>query len=114
TIGLRRIVNGLLECGELIRGKHAAKRLFGKAITEALVTGKIAGETAAKAKREVDETVVSAGLEKEWKSLQQLWYPREVSKDEASTLTMRKKIQNVMWDWAGPLRTEEELKIALN
>src|SRR5690606_36660085 len=110
---MQTTVEGLLACGELIHGMHGANRLSGNAITEALVTGRIAGEIAAKSKYEVDAALVAAELDKEWENLQQFWYPREVSKDEASTLTMRKQIQNVMWDWAGPLRTEEELKKAL-
>ena len=40
-------VDGLLACGEAIAGMHGANRLSGNAITEALVTGRIAGETAA-------------------------------------------------------------------
>ena len=39
-------VEGLLACGEAIAGMHGANRLSGNAITEALVTGRIAGETA--------------------------------------------------------------------
>lgn len=105
-------VDGLLACGELIHGMHGANRLSGNAITEALVTGRVAGETAARTKQAIHEEIVAKELEKEWESLQQFWYPREVSKDETSTLTMRKQIQKVMWDWAGPLRTEDELNKA--
>lgn len=106
-------VNGLLACGELIYGMHGANRLSGNAITEALVSGRVAGETAARAQTDRVDQVVEKELENEWNRLQQVWYPNKVEKDDFSTLKMRKKIQKAMWEGAGPLRTEESLKKAL-
>ncbi len=106
-------IEGLLACGELIHGMHGANRLSGNAITEALVTGRVAGENAARTKKELYPDVVARELDDEWKKLQQCWYPREVFKDEESTLTLRKKLQQVMWNGAGPLRKKEGLQQAL-
>jgi succinate dehydrogenase/fumarate reductase flavoprotein subunit len=107
-------IEGLLACGELIHGMHGANRLSGNAITEALVTGRVAGESAARTKKELYPDIVARELDEEWKKLQQFWYPREVSKDEVSTLTLRKKLQQVMWKGAGPLRKKEDLQQALD
>jgi succinate dehydrogenase/fumarate reductase flavoprotein subunit len=111
---MKTSIEGLLACGELIHGMHGANRLSGNAITEALVTGRVAGETAARAKQPVYAEIVESDSAKEWDRLQSFWYPRGVSKDEKSTLTLRKKLQKVMWDLAGPLRQEDELQQALN
>ncbi|WP_243355724.1 FAD-binding protein [Bacillus litorisediminis] len=106
-------VPGLLACGELIHGMHGANRLSGNAITEALVTGRISGETAAKCEKEDYSSIIQTESSREWERLQQFWHPRDVAEDEASMLKLRKKIQKVMWEGAGPLRTEEKLKEAL-
>ncbi|WP_243298520.1 FAD-binding protein [Bacillus litorisediminis] len=106
-------VPGLLACGELIHGMHGANRLSGNAITEALVTGRISGETAAKCEKEDYSSIIQTESSREWERLQQFWHPRDVAEDEASMLQLRKKIQKVMWEGAGPLRTEEKLKEAL-
>lgn len=105
-------VNGLLACGELIYGMHGANRLSGNAITEALVTGRVAGETAARADRQRVDSIVEEEASKEWEKLQNFWYPREVSKDEISPLALRRKLQEVMWDGVGPMREEEALQSA--
>ena len=106
-------VPGLLACGELIHGMHGANRLSGNAITEALVTGRISGETAANGDRADNSSIIKTESFQEWERLKQFWHPREVAEDEASMLQLRKKIQKVMWEGAGPLRTEEKLKEAL-
>lgn len=110
---MKTSVEGLLACGELIHGMHGANRLSGNAITEALVTGRVAGETAARSKQALYPEIVAKEIEQEWQRLQQFWYPREVSQDESSTLTLRKNLQRLMWKGAGPLRTKEELENAL-
>ncbi|WP_251548716.1 FAD-binding protein [Neobacillus muris] len=102
-------VEGLLACGELIYGMHGANRLSGNAITEALVTGRIAGETAGASSNEKFDDLVKQELETEWEKLQQFWHPKQVAKDETATLEFRRRIQKLMWDEAGPLRSEELL-----
>ncbi|MET3506757.1 FAD-binding protein [Halalkalibacter oceani] len=110
---MKTTVPNLLACGELIYGMHGANRLSGNAITEALVTGRIAGETAAKDLQQREDEIVKKELEQEWAQLQAFWYPEKVEKDEDSILGLRRKIQKILWKGSGPLRTEEELQQAL-
>jgi succinate dehydrogenase/fumarate reductase flavoprotein subunit len=111
---MKTTIPGLHACGELIHGMHGANRLSGNAITEALVTGRISGEKAAKDPIEVPQSIVDDELTKEWGRLQKFWYPHEVEKDEVSMLALRRKIQGIMWKGSGPLRTEADLRNALN
>ncbi|XID94581.1 FAD-binding protein [Paenibacillaceae bacterium WGS1546] len=116
---MRTRVPGLLAAGELIYGMHGANRLSGNAITEALATGRIAGETAARAKSASSadsarsEAAALRTLESELKRLEAFWHPAPVERDDASLLTFKRKLQRIMWKGAGPLRTEEALKEAL-
>jgi len=100
-------VPGLYACGELIYGMHGANRLSGNALTEAFVSGRIAGEQAAKA-RELTEWSAAA-FDAELARLQQFWHPREVQQDEAAMLALKHELQDIMWEGAGPLRTEDKL-----
>ncbi|MBW4084574.1 FAD-binding protein [Paenibacillus sp. S150] len=111
--GMRTRVPGLLAAGELIYGMHGANRLSGNAITEALVTGRIAGETAGRAKEAGDGSAVIKALDAELERLEQFWHPQPVDRDTASLQTFKRKIQQVMWRGAGPLRTESGLTAAL-
>lgn len=100
-------VPGLYACGELIHGMHGANRLSGNALAEAFVTGRIAGEQAAKAK---ELTAWSAGIfDAELDRLRQFWHPREVRRDDVSMLALKRELQHIMWEGAGPLRTEDKL-----
>lgn len=106
-------VPGLLACGELIAGMHGANRLSGNAITEALVTGRIAGTRAAKTLQDRNDEMIRHVLEIEWERLADFWHPRKVEKDEISMLTLKRRIKEAMWKGAGPLRAEMELRQAL-
>lgn len=106
-------VPGLLASGELIYGMHGANRLSGNAITEALVTGRIAGETAARELGAVDEAAVQQALDAEIAALERFWHPQPVERDTASLQAFKRKLQLVMWQGAGPLRTESGLREAL-
>ncbi|MGG6313366.1 FAD-binding protein [Paenibacillus macerans] len=111
---MRTRVPGLLASGELIYGMHGANRLSGNAITEALVTGRIAGETAAREKQgKLDAAAVERAFEREIARLRQFWHPFPVDKDTASLQTFKRKLQKAMWKGAGPLRTDNGLNEAL-
>jgi succinate dehydrogenase / fumarate reductase flavoprotein subunit/fumarate reductase (CoM/CoB) subunit A len=103
-------VPGLLACGEAIGGMHGANRLSGNAITEALVTGRIAGETAARERGATAD--LAAPLRAEWDALHAFWHPRRVERDEASIDAYKRRLQAAMWDGAGPLRTGPQLEAA--
>ncbi|HYZ16734.1 MAG TPA: FAD-binding protein, partial [Candidatus Acidoferrum sp.] len=106
-------VPGLLACGEAINGMHGANRLSGNAITEALVTGRIAGERAAAQRHGGARLPLTKALDAEWSRLRAWWHPRSVSRDEASIDALKERLQHVMWADAGPLRTREQLERAL-
>jgi succinate dehydrogenase/fumarate reductase flavoprotein subunit len=105
-------VEGLLACGEAMAGMHGANRLSGNAITEALVTGRIAGETAA-ARGTIARTPIDAALAQEWARLQTFWHPRAVTRDELPIDALKVRLQQTMWENAGPLRTGDKLVRAL-
>ncbi|MCL6452968.1 MAG: FAD-binding protein [Alicyclobacillus sp.] len=108
-------VDGLFACGELIQGMHGANRLSGNAITEALVTGRIAGEEASKCRGgwPSEETAVEREREAEWARLQNLWHPHPTASDEASMSAHKRALQHILWTLAGPLRTEAQLQAGL-
>lgn len=109
-------VQGLFACGELIYGMHGANRLSGNAITEALVTGRIAGEEAARKKRAditIDDHLREASKH-EWEHLQETWSPHAVDHDEVSMSALKRELQHTMWELAGPLRTEAQLENGLS
>ncbi|WP_214626434.1 FAD-binding protein [Paenibacillus agaridevorans] len=103
-------IEGLYACGELINGMHGANRLSGNALTEAFVSGRIAGEQAARLQTSV--TWSDERVEEEFARLEDLWHPRQVAQDEGSMLAIKHELQKVMWEGAGPLRTEEKLVAA--
>src|SRR5690606_18335217 len=83
-----------------------------------LVTGRIAGESAAEAVGasavQVDvDSALERAMQEEWAKLQQFWHPSEVERDAESMLKIRKELQKILWQGAGPLRTEEQLQAAL-
>lgn len=109
--GMRTRVPGLLCAGELIYGMHGANRLSGNAITEALVTGRIAGEIAARESAEegLYPVAVAEAMMEEQRRLETFWHPRQVERDTASLQAFKRKLQQAMWRGAGPLRTEQGL-----
>jgi len=111
---MRTGVDGLLACGEAIYGMHGANRLSGNAITEALVTGRIAGETAAARSSASGPRVLDHVTREEWTRLQHLWHPRKVECDDVPIGALRVRLQNIMETGAGPLRTADGLAIALD
>jgi succinate dehydrogenase/fumarate reductase flavoprotein subunit len=111
--GMRTRVPGLLAAGELIYGMHGANRLSGNAITEALATGRIAGETAARERGAADPAAVERAAEEERQRLEAFWHPTPTDRDAASLQAFKRKLQRTMWKGAGPLRTEQGLSAAL-
>jgi succinate dehydrogenase/fumarate reductase flavoprotein subunit len=110
---MRTTVDRLLACGEAIYGMHGANRLSGNAMTESLVTGRIAGETAARMRREHDIALVTRAGRYEWERLATFWHPRPVDHDEIPVGALTARLQNLMWTGAGPLRTGPRLEEAL-
>jgi succinate dehydrogenase/fumarate reductase flavoprotein subunit len=107
---MRTDVPGLLACGEAIAGMHGANRLSGNAITEAAVTGRVAGATAAADRRpRVDQTSVARAGREELDRLIEFWHPRDVPHDEALVGAYTDQFRQLAWETIGPLRTGDVL-----
>jgi succinate dehydrogenase/fumarate reductase flavoprotein subunit len=99
-------VPGLYAAGEAVGGANGANRLSGNAITEALVFGGVAGESAARHARapKVDATV----FEKEERRLLEGGPVRDFN-----PAAMLEEVQSLMQDDVGPFRTRAGLERAL-
>lgn len=103
-------VPGLYAAGEVQGGTMGANRLSGNAVTECVVFGALAGHAAAqyaKSERanEVDEDQVDRYCE--WA------YGPLATKDGPDTVQTRKKIQNLAFKYAGPVREKAGLTTCL-
>lgn len=99
-------VPGLYAAGEAVGGANGANRLSGNAITEALVFGRVAGESAARHAR--SSKVDAAVFEKEEKRLLEGRPARNFN-----PAAMLEELQALMQDDVGPFRTQAGLERAL-
>jgi succinate dehydrogenase/fumarate reductase flavoprotein subunit len=99
---------GLIVAGEAVGGANGANRLSGNAITEALAFGRRAGRTAAE---RVKSLRTSPRTEPAAATLDVL---RPEPREGANTAELVQRLQAVMADDVGPLRTEAKLKRALS
>lgn len=93
-------VSGLYACGEAVGGLHGANRLSGNALTEAAVSGRIAGEGAAKDLPSLNTRRV----------LHMLAMPKGRNDEDAGALIQR--LRKVMWQKASIVKTEASLSDA--
>lgn len=103
-------VFGLYAAGEAVGGANGANRLSGNAITEALVFGEIAGRHAAAAGQHVsDPWPVDRALSLFDELLSERGSADNVESPDASF----EQLKITMWEHAGPLRSAESLRSAL-
>jgi succinate dehydrogenase / fumarate reductase flavoprotein subunit len=102
-------VPGLLVAGEAVGGANGANRLSGNAITEALVFGRQAGRSAAARARSMRTQPPAASAAREALDL----IARDGRKDAPNPAAMMERLQAVMADDVGPLRTQTGLARAL-
>jgi succinate dehydrogenase / fumarate reductase, flavoprotein subunit len=100
---------GLLVAGEAVGGANGANRLSGNAITEALVFGRQAGRSAAARAKATNAVPVRLDAAREAIELVGTSGP----KDAPNTAEMLLRLQAVMSDDVGPLRTKDGLLRAL-
>ncbi len=105
-------VGGLYAAGEAVGGANGANRLSGNAITEALVFGECAGREAATAvagsARGWNATAADGAVERLRAAL---------STDAGGGIpanVLERRLQDIMWEDAGPFRTGEQLRRALD
>ncbi len=105
-------VAGLYAAGEAVGGANGANRLSGNAITEALVFGECAGREAATA---------VAGSARGWNAaaadgaVERLRAALSTAADGGVPANvLQRRLQDIMWEDAGPFRTGEQLRRALD
>jgi succinate dehydrogenase / fumarate reductase flavoprotein subunit len=103
-------VPGLLVAGEAVGGANGANRLSGNAITEALVFGREAGRTAAARAK----TMKSAPAPNEAARATVDLIRDDPPKDAPNSAEMLARLQAIMSDDVGPLRTADKLHRALD
>lgn len=100
---------GLLVAGEAVGGANGANRLSGNAITEALVFGRQAGRAAAA--RVKNMKIIPAPRDAARAAIDLIRV--DAPKDAPNPAAMVQRLQAVMSDDVGPLRTDASLKRAL-
>jgi succinate dehydrogenase/fumarate reductase flavoprotein subunit len=98
-------VPGLLVAGEAVGGANGANRLSGNAITEAVVFGREAGRTAAASVKAMKRAAARGRAAQAAVDL----INSEPPKDTPNTAEMIQRLQAVMSDDVGPLRTKAKL-----
>jgi len=101
---------GLFVAGEVVGGANGANRLSGNAITEALAFGRRAGKSAAE---QVKRTVPSKPRAQDMRTALDLVGANASNRDAPNTAAMIAKLQAIMSDDVGPLRTAAKLERAL-
>ena len=104
-------VTGLYAAGEVQGGTMGANRLSGNAITECLVFGALSGESAAQyVKKTSFSNINNEQLEKYY---ERIYKPLKRSEGPDTTQT-RKRIQEIAFKYAGPIREEAGLTTCIS
>jgi succinate dehydrogenase / fumarate reductase flavoprotein subunit len=105
-------VPGLFAAGECGAGLHGANRLGGNSLSDLLVFGKRAGEYAAKFAKEQSGAAVQD--DRVQQIIREALLPFERQNDGAEgPYQIQHELQQTMQDWVGIVRTEAEMKQAL-
>lgn len=107
---------GLFACGEVACGLHGANRRGGNALTECLVFGRIAGQTAAE---NAGKNRTAAAVRNDCISIPVA--RNEISEEKNDLRELQKKemkalsdgLKNIAWNKIGVIRNEKELKAAV-
>ena len=108
-VDTRTSMDGLYVAGEDAGGAHGANRLGGNGVANSTVFGGIAGDmmgtdVAGKSLRDADETVLAAEIDRAMHPL---------GKTGGNVHELRRKLQDVMWDDVGVIRTASGMNRAL-
>jgi succinate dehydrogenase / fumarate reductase flavoprotein subunit len=108
--GMATDVPGLFVAGEVVGGANGANRLSGNAITEALVFGRRAGKSASTRVKQTARRDLGAG---DTRAALDLVRAEAAGRTVPNTATMIAKLQAIMADNVGPLRTAAKLTRAV-
>lgn len=97
---------GLFACGEMVWGLHGANRMRGNALTECLVSGMIAGRSAARHAMIPGKAPVNIGGFLKKRHCVRISKRRELRE-------LRDRARTIAWKYAGIVRYEEGLKQGL-
>ncbi len=103
-------LKGLFAAGEIADGLHGANRMGGNALAECLVFGANSGLAASTYARQQTLKKVPVDLER---SLRASLRGEPGQGIRSKLRSIRRKIQNIAWTYAGPIRDESGLKKAL-
>jgi fumarate reductase (CoM/CoB) subunit A len=106
----RTKVPNLLCCGEVSGGVHGANRLAGNALTEILVFGKRAGRKAAERAHKTSLRQIHPGMVRAAVQETQAYLN---NRDGTSPGRARQKLQKLMWDKVGIVRSGDRMEEAL-
>jgi succinate dehydrogenase / fumarate reductase, flavoprotein subunit len=101
---------GLYAAGEVTSGLHGANRLGGNSLTETVVFGRRAGESAAAHSKELDGQIRSRdAIQAAHDDLDSLIY-----EGDQLVRPLQRAIRNAMWENCGVVRSEERLQHGLD
>ena len=106
---MQTAVPGLLVAGEAVGGANGANRLSGNAITEALVFGRRAGQSAAERVKRGSAPALDPAAARATLDL----VAAGDGRSDINTAAMIQRLQAIMTDDVGPFRTGEKLERAL-
>ncbi len=101
-------INGLFAAGEVTAGIHGANRLGGNALTEILVFGKLAGQSAANYARQQKPVKLDKGPARAAKELIQEF--SECKSTPIDTSQMKTSIQAIVSKYCRPVRNQQGLR----
>jgi succinate dehydrogenase / fumarate reductase flavoprotein subunit len=104
---------GLFAAGECAAGLHGANRLGGNSLSDLLVFGKRAGEFAAAFARENSPAAIDGDQVDETARAALAPFERGAGNDSQGPFQVQQDLQAVMQDLVGIVRTEAEMKRAL-
>jgi fumarate reductase (CoM/CoB) subunit A len=103
---------GFFAAGEVTGGPHGANRLPGNALEETQVSAVIAAKTTAEYVRGTTQSDIDKGqIETEEKRVLKIF--ENPSETRTRPIKLIRKLQNVMWDYAGVLRNGREIEKGL-
>lgn len=104
-------IKGLLAVGESTAGIHGGNRLGGNSLLECIVFGKHAGMQASQiVKTKKENQIKKIDVEKEIKRIESIFNSKKKSTTKLRDLiSLREKIQEIMWNYAGIERSERGL-----
>jgi succinate dehydrogenase / fumarate reductase flavoprotein subunit len=105
---------GLFACGECAAGINGANRLGGNSLSDLLVFGKRAGEFAAKFAQENQLGAIDNAAVNEAATTALEPFERAANKEGESPYQVQYDLQEMMQELVGIVRTEEEMRRALD